>query len=268
MLGSNFFAAPRVGACSAAVRACRSDRTAVFFWTNSPFRGGMQGRGWRVHYDRRMHLFALASMLAAPTAAAPEAIAPAEPSANVRLVAPDTGDAPRSTAAAPSAPRAGLNAAIQPFGAKDSWRWQLLGSWIGDFQGASQLEAEWSASWFFMQNVSLDFGLSGDAILQPGLDAGGGGASIMFRWHFLARQAWSVYADLGCGMLFTNEPVPSDGGRVNFTPRAGLGGTIEVSPSVRLMGGARWYHISNANTGESNPGRDSLQVYGGLSFPF
>jgi hypothetical protein len=34
------------------------------------------------------------------------------------------------------------------------------------------------------------------------------------------------------------------------------------------MAGARWYHISNANTGESNPGRNSLQIYGGVSFPF
>jgi hypothetical protein len=139
---------------------------------------------------------------------------------------------------------------------------------MGNFEGADQLEMEWSASWFFMQNVSLDFGLSGDAILQPGLDAGGGGASLMLRWHFLARADWSVYGDIGCGMLFTNEPVPSDGGRVNFTPRAGVGGTLAIGGSARLMGGLRWYHISNANTGEDNPGRDSLQVYGGVSFPF
>jgi hypothetical protein len=139
---------------------------------------------------------------------------------------------------------------------------------MGNFEGADQLEMEWSASWFFMQNVSMDFGLSGDAILQPGLDAGGGGASLMLRWHFLARAEWSLYGDIGCGMLFTNEPVPNDGGRVNFTPRAGLGGTVALGSSARLMGGLRWYHISNANAGQDNPGRDSLQAYGGVSFPF
>lgn len=212
-----------------------------------------------------MHLYALATMLASPTALSPDAFTLETPSAPVLLLA-DAGDAP--TAPARTAGKPASSAPAQAFGSKDTWRWQVLGSWIGDFQGASQLEAEWSASWFFMQNLSLDLGLSGDAILQPGLDAGGGGASLMFRWHFLARETWSVYADLGCGMLFTNEPVPSGGGRVNFTPRAGLGATYEISPSVRLMGGARWYHISNANTGESNPGRDSLQLYGGLSFPF
>lgn len=215
-----------------------------------------------------MHLFAIASMLASPAPVVSEALQPAEPVVAVRL-ARDVGDGPAQAPTAARSPAKGSGQALaQPFGAKDSWRWQVLGSWIGDFQGASQLEAEWSASWFFVQDLSIDFGLSGDAILQPGLDAGGGGASLMFRWHFLARQDWSLYADLGCGLLFTNEPVPSDGGRVNFTPRAGLGGTLEISPSARLMAGARWYHISNANTGESNPGRDSLQVYGGVSFPF
>jgi hypothetical protein len=221
-----------------------------------------------------MQIFSMAAVLAAVQSASMETsqqvIAQAPPHVSLALGAPGqnqssspTGDSRGSVASAASgAP------AMQAFGAKDSWRWQLIGSWMGNFEGADQLEMEWSASWFFMQNVSMDFGLSGDAILQPGLDAGGGGASLMLRWHFLTRADWSVYGDIGCGMLFTNEPVPSDGGRVNFTPRAGLGGTVAVGGSARLMGGLRWYHISNANTGQDNPGRDSLQVYGGVSFPF
>ena len=221
-----------------------------------------------------MQIFSMAAVLAAVQSASVEPqhamITQSPPQVALALGAPST---PQSTptdtgSSSPAAGKAPAAAAMQAFGAKDSWRWQLLGSWMGNFEGADQLEMEWSASWFFMQNVSMDFGLSGDAILQPGLDAGGGGASLMLRWHFLARADWSVYGDIGCGMLFTNEPVPSDGGRVNFTPRAGLGGTIALGSSARLMGGLRWYHISNANTGQDNPGRDSLQVYGGVSFPF
>lgn len=221
-----------------------------------------------------MQIFSMAAVLAAVQSASVEPqhamITQSPPQVALALGAPST---PQSTptdtgSSSPAAGKAPATPAMQTFGAKDSWRWQLLGSWMGNFEGADQLEMEWSASWFFMQNVSMDFGLSGDAILQPGLDAGGGGASLMLRWHFLARADWSVYGDIGCGMLFTNEPVPSDGGRVNFTPRAGLGGTIALGSSARLMGGLRWYHISNANTGQDNPGRDSLQVYGGVSFPF
>ena len=218
---------------------------------------------------RGMHLFAIAPLVCSMQALEPDVLDASGSARTPWIVADASGGAPSGAATASATPSSAREGRATPaFGAKDSWRWQLLGSWIGDMQGASQFEGEWSASWFFMQDVSMDFGLSGDAILQPGLDAGGGGASLMFRWHFLAREDWSVFADLGCGMLFTNEPVPSDGGRVNFTPRAGLGGTLAIGPTARLMGGLRWYHISNANTAESNPGRDSLQVFGGVSFPF
>jgi lipid A 3-O-deacylase len=41
-----------------------------------------------------------------------------------------------------------------------------------------------------------------------------------------------------------------------------------VGNDVRLLVGARWHHISNANLYRDNPGRDSLMGYVGLSFPF
>jgi len=219
-----------------------------------------------------MQILALASMVASmhgdPAMATGTLAAPLTLDGPMIAVAPPAAGAaaPGTSAGAPGAGSARPAAAA--FGAKDSWRWQLTMSWMGNANDINQLEGEWSASWFFMQNVSMDFGLSGDAFMQPGDNAGGGGASLMFRWHFLARETWSVFADAGCGMLFTNEAVPSDGGRVNFTPRAGLGGTYALTDTVRLIAGARWYHISNANTGESNPGWNALQVYGGVSLPF
>ena len=214
-----------------------------------------------------LSVLAIASSMSAPVAEGFPSLA--APAASMSAFAPPTGGSTGMREQSSGSPAAGSpGSASRPFGAKDSWRWQVLGSWMNDFGDANQLEAEWSASWFFVQDVSMDFGLSGDAILQPGTDAGGGGASLMFRWHFLARRTWSLFADAGCGMLFTNEPVPSDGGRVNFTPRVGVGGTVDVGGDARLMAGIRWYHISNANTGQENPGRDSIQVFAGLSFPF
>jgi hypothetical protein len=210
-----------------------------------------------------LSVLAIASSMTAPVSdVAPSLAATTLSCASWTSTPTSAGAGPRDQAA--TAPAAGS----RPFGAKDSWRWQVLGSWMNDFDAANQIEAEWSASWFFMQGVSMDFGLSGDAILQPGTDAGGGGASLMFRWHFLMKDKWSLFADAGCGMLFTNEPVPSDGGRVNFTPRVGVGGTLDVGGDARLMAGVRWYHISNANTGQENPGRDSVQIFAGVSFPF
>lgn len=48
-------------------------------------------------------------------------------------------------------------------------------------------------------------------------------------------------------------------------------GTLGIGDDgARLMGGVRWHHISNARIkGEDhNPGRDSIMVYVGMSFPW
>jgi hypothetical protein len=70
-------------------------------------------------------------------------------------------------------------------------------------------------------------------------------------------------------MLSTNNPVPSGGSQFNFTPQAGIGVTIDVGErDARLVLGLKWHHISNASLYRDNPGRDSVEIYAGLTFPF
>lgn len=154
------------------------------------------------------------------------------------------------------------------FGAEGSWRWQALVAATSDFSGAEQLEFGGSLSWFFVEDLSIDFQIEGDYITQPVNNAWGGGATLLFRWHFINTDSWSLYGDAGSGLLGTTVNTPSGGTSFNFTPQAGGGFSYEISPDVRLMVGARWYHISNANTGETNPGRNSLMGYVMISFPF
>ena len=70
------------------------------------------------------------------------------------------------------------------------------------------------------------------------------------------------------GLLFTEDNVPSNGSDFNFTPQAGLGFTFDAGDSARWLIGLRWYHISNANSHRSNPGRDSVMLWVGMTFPF
>ncbi|MEQ9094669.1 MAG: acyloxyacyl hydrolase [Phycisphaerales bacterium] len=106
---------------------------------------------------------------------------------------------------------------------------------------------------------------------DKGADAAFGlSATLGFRWHFVARENWSLFADIGIGVLGTTDHVPPDGTSFNFMPRAGLGFTRQLDENVRLIGGVRWHHISNARTrGDSrNPARDAPQLYVGLVVPF
>ena len=154
------------------------------------------------------------------------------------------------------------------FGAKGSWRWEVEGSWMNDFDSDNQLQGAWYASWFLIENFSFDFGPEVAWFSQGGGNTWGAGPAFMFRWHFLARETWSIYADAGVGMMFTGSNVPSAGSSVNFTPRIGVGASFEVASNARILTGIRWAHISNANVDDNNDGRNSIQLYAGLSLPF
>jgi len=172
----------------------------------------------------------------------------------------------------PEAATADANA----FGRAGSWRWAIIGGAAFDIKDdGEQYNAHWAASYFFADdfNLSLEFG--GFFFDQPSrlnADTGGGNFNLLFRWHFLQKESWSLYADGGAGVLLAGEEIPEGGSNFNFTPQAGLGASFQLSDDsdVRLLTGVRWHHISNANTAgsDNNPGRDSIMGYIGLDFPF
>lgn len=154
------------------------------------------------------------------------------------------------------------------FGQAGSLQFNLFGDYTNDFDGDWSLGGQFGLSWFFVDNLSLDVQLEQWGIWQSGTNAYAIGPALLVRWHLFAFDEWSLYIDAGCGFFYATNPVPSDGTRFNFTPRAGFGASIALSERARIMTGVRWFHISNANTGSPNPGRDSLEVYAGLSLPF
>ncbi|HWB19075.1 MAG TPA: acyloxyacyl hydrolase [Phycisphaerales bacterium] len=158
----------------------------------------------------------------------------------------------------------------QPFGTEGSWRINVQGG------GGTQVQetSNWMAmggvglSYFMVQDLSIDFELNGWYFDEEHHNAVGGNFNLLFRWHFLSKDTWSIYGDAGAGIIVTSEHVPEGGSSFNFTPQAGVGCSFEVAPDVRAMVGIRWHHVSNASLYAHNPGRDNVLLYAGLSFPF
>jgi lipid A 3-O-deacylase len=179
---------------------------------------------------------------------------------------------PRAVSAAPA------------FGEKGSWRWYLSGGWGKEINSSHDefVILGGGVSFFMVDNLSLNFELNGLYIDQESTtgfpdshDAWGVNFNLLVRWHFLARETWSIYFDGGVGLLGTTARVPgpdaddSAGGTYfDFTPQAGFGASFEFADNTRLLTGVRWHHVSNARTSNNNPGRDSLMVYAGVSFAF
>ncbi len=154
------------------------------------------------------------------------------------------------------------------WGEKGSFTVNLSAGYADDFEDIGVFPGTLGVSWFVVKNLSVDLQFEAAHVTQPGDDASGAGAAFMVRWHFLARERWSLYADLGVGFLVMSEPVPQNAADFVFTPRAGIGASLAITDMTRLMVGARWFHISNAETSFENPGVDAIQGYLGISFGF
>lgn len=161
-----------------------------------------------------------------------------------------------------------------PFGEAGSWRWALYGGGAVDIaEDGEHYNLHWAASYFLVDDLSVNFELGGLYFNEPSEndDAFGANFNVLFRWHFISEDTWSVYGDAGAGMIGITEEVPLNGTNFNFTPQAGVGFTMDVGDDgARLMTGVRWHHMSNARIrGEDdNPGRDAVMAYVGLSFPW
>lgn len=156
---------------------------------------------------------------------------------------------------------------------RGSWRWQISLAGATDFNDNSNALAGFGVSYFMDDEFTIDFELNGLYFNQDdGDNTAGVNLALLFRWHFWRSndQRWSIYVDAGAGVLFAGDDVPPEGSSFAFTPQAGMGFSALVSEEkdARLLAGLRWYHISNANLFESNPGSNRLEIYAGLNFPF
>lgn len=208
-------------------------------------------------------MFAADATPAAIVAAAPpDAVqgGPATPSASTAPPAPG-GDRVDALALLPAA------APKPAFGSKDSWRLNLEGDWMDDFDGANAFQARVGAAWFFVDHAEVALYGTGGYVWQPVEDAGTYGLDLEVRWHALAFEHWSAFLSIGGSVMGSTAPVPEGGSSFNFTPSVGAGVTFDVWQDTRLYVSARWYHVSNAGLYADNPGRDSLSLWAGLSFP-
>ncbi len=194
-----------------------------------------------------------------------QAAQPASAQAPASAPAPATQQ-PAADAVVTTPPAAAAPAPRAAFGTKDSLRLDIEGDGMWDFENAGQFQGRIGLAWFCAQNVELAFYATGGYVWQDGGNAGTYGFDVELRWHFLAREEWSLFGSIGGGVMGSTRSVPSDGSPFNFTPSLGLGGTYEVAPDTRLYAEARWYHISNAETYVDNPGRNNLGIWVGLSF--
>ena len=87
-----------------------------------------------------------------------------------------------------------------------------------------------------------------------------------FRFVFLPKRRLKPYAQTSAGFIFTRKPVPvPESPNYNFSGDFGGGLMYSVDKFRTINFGYRYFHISNMNIGEINPGYNANIFYIGYS---
>jgi len=124
--------------------------------------------------------------------------------------------------------------------------------------------------YYFGNEVSIGAELEGYYVDQVFEDTVLGGVSLVLRWHFLAADDYSLFVDAAGGISLAGTDVPETGTHFNYTPKLGVGATYKLRDDVHLIGGARFFHLSNGNIHgrDENPSQDGVQYFVGVMWTF
>ena len=155
---------------------------------------------------------------------------------------------------------------------KGTWAVEVDASYISPirFSNDKFYEASFLGSYYFGDDVSIGLEIQGYYVDQPEDDALILGGGPYLRWHFYVAERFSLFVDVGIGASYADHDVPAGGTHFNWTGKGGVGATVELRKNTHLVGGARFFHISNGNLHgrDENPSQDGIQGYLGVMFTF
>jgi hypothetical protein len=156
--------------------------------------------------------------------------------------------------------------------AKGTWTAQTYGAYVSAKGFSDEKLASGSAGvgYFVFDNAELNLEVIGYHVTQDGPDADAVGLQLLLRHHLLQFDRLSLFVDVGPGIFEGSTEVPHDGTTFNITFRSGPGLTYQITDNFYLIGGARYFHLSNAalEGREHNPSINGVEGYFGVMFKF
>jgi lipid A 3-O-deacylase PagL len=124
--------------------------------------------------------------------------------------------------------------------------------------------------YYVFDNVSLNAEFSRFHTDQAGPDADIYALNALLRQHLYHRGRFSLFVDVGGAVSISDTRTPPNGTYYNYMEETGVGSTIQIKDDLHLIGGLRYYHLSNARLEGPvhNPSINGLQGYIGLMLRF
>jgi opacity protein-like surface antigen len=151
-----------------------------------------------------------------------------------------------------------------------TWTLELCGSYADPIRFSEDRMALGTVgvNYYFWDNASIGLHFSGYGVDQPDDEGYGAGFEGWLRLHLFTFDRVTIYADGGGGRTYFYPEEPAGGSKWNWTGKIGGGVSVRLDDNVYLMGGARYFHVSNGNQWgrQNNPSYDAVQYYVGLMF--
>ncbi|MEO8648777.1 MAG: acyloxyacyl hydrolase [Acidobacteriota bacterium] len=115
--------------------------------------------------------------------------------------------------------------------------------------------------------AAIDFKTPGQPAAPRTTAVGFGGAPLGIQANFRASKKVQPYVGMSGGMLYFNKQVLGPlGTHFTFTADIGAGVEIQTRNGRAVSFGYKYFHVSNGNRGEINPGIDNNLLYIGYTF--
>jgi hypothetical protein len=124
--------------------------------------------------------------------------------------------------------------------------------------------------YYIFDNVSLNAEFSAFHVSQDGPDATISALNLVLRQHLFHRGRFSFFIDAGGSVSIADARTPPAGTYYNYMEVTGIGSTFQLKDNLHLIGGVRYYHLSNARLEgpTRNPSINGMQGYLGLMLRF
>jgi len=116
-------------------------------------------------------------------------------------------------------------------------------------------------------NMAADYNLTDNQQIYPARHFTGLGiAPIGFQFNWNRNRVVQPFFKTSGGFMYFNDPFPDKRGvKFNFTLDLGMGLEFMIAQNASLTIGYKYHHMSNAHTGQINPGVDSNVFYTGFT---
>lgn len=124
--------------------------------------------------------------------------------------------------------------------------------------------------YYVFDNLAIMLDFSGYGFELGGHSGSAAGVTIGLRHHLLNVGRSSIFADVSFGVLETSRAVPYHGTHFNNTFEVGPGIAFPLRDNFYLIGGVRYFHLSNANSqgNTRNPSINAIQGVLGVAWRF